>query len=1433
VPSIKRQALPPSFAIPHGRTSAGNMAIQRAAAGPLAGNPAAPAILGGANMSTGGCSCGGTCEECKTKAVQRKAQSDTQAAPSAFDGAVAASGAGAPLGPHSRSLMENRFADKFDDVRIHDDSSAADAARSINAHAFTMGRDVYFARGRYEPHTTAGQKLIAHELTHVLQQRRGAVAPGLKSLNATAHDDQFENEAEQVEASFDRADHSTAPTGIGHARGSSGTKDHVVQRKCAKCSAESSSSFGNNSLLEEKKIQRKCACRGTCSTCAAQSAASSQELKKEPVQRKPESLYVSQKANAEPLKNSSDPAPAVAIQRKCACGGTCSKCSGGALAPDDEAKTSVVQRKADESGDSMQAASHSFKHEAVAPREIRPGQPAKAAPQRAALRPTPKPGNASARAADRKRPATRGHRHGPSAPRAEAGRPAVGPHHDRFEREADVVSEQVMQGRTVSRGISSLDRERIQRYSFSDFVSDVEDTLDKTSQAIQDTAEEVADEASDIATGVWDAASALADRLSGALSYVDNLLVVTIPPMHVCDPHSLQFNLPEIGKDIPFLKGILPIDPPELELYGELGLHLGLIPEISLQLGPCETRAITIAIHPISMEAEVSGGFDLTLALGLGAEARVGIYGEVGVMVVWPDPPVVLQIPVARIEAGLAGFARGILADKMSVDFAESAGISGFSFSQHRTDDLGFALDLGLAGYGALSLLGFNICTLYWPFDELHKDATLSLELDLGLDINSLGDASLAIGADEPVFNDLDWSDLGVQLNRDTLKDNCPLCDFLRSLGLMPSQLGGPWPFHPTPPWPGPLPGVYPIDPGDMFRGWHGGLCRGACGLDCTKCKDIGDVFVCEPVGDHHRIVKYSHFNLCPTHKGCRDHDACYDWCANKLFERGPLGVIFGPCHRMCDLECVCDYSLPDCVGWIFGKGGDAIMAFSDRPEEIGGCVGPCPTATKDPTGATSLKTCLPDIPLFDRVSVSDGFFRKTPKFPVIKPLIFDVYGIPVVVTVDAFASLEAFLSAGLGPAVLKKACLELDLATGDYNGTAELHVFADILGLVQIIGALEAELSVACFFSVLKVKPKLIATGSGKLDNDLFAKVEISCCGGEPVLKGTAGLTPCLTLAFDLDAALDVDLFGFNLFSEIWKLAHKDWNRCWPMEFDVFSFDSCGKGASSPLRTVSAPAAHGIFGAGGAQGGRGATSPTAGHRSTAVGPRAPTADVLLGPHDLEPTSLLTDLFALASHDARIPEFPADPAADHHMANPCPVPSAPTGLSCADAIHMRWFKPNDIYPNPIKLDGIDYAMVGPKPAPPPDTAQNVGVSPPFMPSIGKCLQLDPQPRIGNQARYRSLLEKHGFSWSSPKPLQPDHVQDVFWKGPDRFDNLWPLDAFKNQSAGSRQNLHQEIRFAEHAGGSAKVMSLKEFKKTQWEPDPSHKRRFFKIDEIAF
>lgn len=81
------------------------------------------------------------------------------------------SGGGAPLPEPSRALFESRFGHDFAAVRIHSDDRSARLARSVDARAFTVGRDIVFGAGEYSPHTGEGARLLAHELTHVAQQR--------------------------------------------------------------------------------------------------------------------------------------------------------------------------------------------------------------------------------------------------------------------------------------------------------------------------------------------------------------------------------------------------------------------------------------------------------------------------------------------------------------------------------------------------------------------------------------------------------------------------------------------------------------------------------------------------------------------------------------------------------------------------------------------------------------------------------------------------------------------------------------------------------------------------------------------------------------------------------------------------------------------------------------------------------------------------------------------------------------------------------------------------------------------------------------------------------------------------------------------------------------------------------------------------------------
>lgn len=107
------------------------------------------------------------------------------------------SSGGRPIEPDVREDMEARLGHDFSDVRIHDDAAAADSARAVNAHAYTVGSNVVFQRNVYDPSSTAGKTTLAHELTHVIQQRNGPVegtsAPG--GIKVSDPSDRFEREA--------------------------------------------------------------------------------------------------------------------------------------------------------------------------------------------------------------------------------------------------------------------------------------------------------------------------------------------------------------------------------------------------------------------------------------------------------------------------------------------------------------------------------------------------------------------------------------------------------------------------------------------------------------------------------------------------------------------------------------------------------------------------------------------------------------------------------------------------------------------------------------------------------------------------------------------------------------------------------------------------------------------------------------------------------------------------------------------------------------------------------------------------------------------------------------------------------------------------------------------------------------------------------------
>jgi hypothetical protein len=87
---------------------------------------------------------------------------------------AAARGGGRGLDAPVRDRVGDALGDPLTDVRVHADDGADALARSVSARAFTTGTDIFFAHGEYRPQTATGDALLAHELTHVVQQRGGA-----------------------------------------------------------------------------------------------------------------------------------------------------------------------------------------------------------------------------------------------------------------------------------------------------------------------------------------------------------------------------------------------------------------------------------------------------------------------------------------------------------------------------------------------------------------------------------------------------------------------------------------------------------------------------------------------------------------------------------------------------------------------------------------------------------------------------------------------------------------------------------------------------------------------------------------------------------------------------------------------------------------------------------------------------------------------------------------------------------------------------------------------------------------------------------------------------------------------------------------------------------------------------------------------------------
>jgi hypothetical protein len=152
------------------------------------------------------CACGGSCDQCKAKEsddahgkLHRKPDGPQLSrapsspattgieAPSVVEEALRSPGQ--PLDAATRAFFEPRFGHDFSDVRVRTGALAENSARGVNAHAYTVGHDIVFGAGRFAPQTREGQRLIAHELSHVIQQETGQNVGKVRRAPGDGHKD--------------------------------------------------------------------------------------------------------------------------------------------------------------------------------------------------------------------------------------------------------------------------------------------------------------------------------------------------------------------------------------------------------------------------------------------------------------------------------------------------------------------------------------------------------------------------------------------------------------------------------------------------------------------------------------------------------------------------------------------------------------------------------------------------------------------------------------------------------------------------------------------------------------------------------------------------------------------------------------------------------------------------------------------------------------------------------------------------------------------------------------------------------------------------------------------------------------------------------------------------------------------------------------------
>lgn len=138
-----------------------------------------------------------------------------------------ARGGGQPLDGAVQAKMSEQLGHDFSGVRVHNSTESDALNKDLSAKAFTTGQDIFFKAGAYDPGSSSGQELLAHELTHVVQQSTGQVPGGGGGMTVRPAGDSFEQEADRVAQQATGPGNQLASLNTGHVQ----RQEELIQAK--------------------------------------------------------------------------------------------------------------------------------------------------------------------------------------------------------------------------------------------------------------------------------------------------------------------------------------------------------------------------------------------------------------------------------------------------------------------------------------------------------------------------------------------------------------------------------------------------------------------------------------------------------------------------------------------------------------------------------------------------------------------------------------------------------------------------------------------------------------------------------------------------------------------------------------------------------------------------------------------------------------------------------------------------------------------------------------------------------------------------------------------------------------------------------------------------------------------------------------------------